>query len=210
MNAELARIQAALHPLDAPPDGECWNLAELMGLPSPAAPVLAAVLVGLVPRSDGLQVLLTRRTHGLRLHAGQVSFPGGRLEPGDANACAAALRETSEEVGIAASEIRPLGYLDPLRTVTGFRVLPLVAVIASNYVARPDAGEVEEVFEVPFSYLMNPDNLRTVDVELRGRLRAVLEFVDPGEPLDRGRRRRIWGVSASILLNLRERLGSTP
>ncbi|MDB6164567.1 MAG: hypothetical protein JWL98_1999 [Xanthomonadaceae bacterium] len=210
MNAELARIQAALHPLDAPPVGECWNLAELNDLGASTAPVLAAVLVGLVPRPDGLQVLFTRRTHGLRHHAGQVSFPGGRVEPGDADACAAALRETAEEVGIDAPEIHPLGYLDPVRTVTGFRVLPLVAVIASDYVAKPHPGEVEEVFEVPFSYLMDPDNLRTIDVEFRGRPRSVLEFVDPVEPLDVGRQRRIWGVSASILLNLRERLENTP
>jgi 8-oxo-dGTP pyrophosphatase MutT (NUDIX family) len=158
----------------------------------------------MVPRAQGLHVLLTRRTDALRHHAGQVSFPGGRVEAGDRDACATALRETAEEVGIAASLIRPLGYLDPLRTVTGFRVLPLVAVITPDYVAAPDPREVDEVFEVPFDYLMSPSNLRTVQVTLGGRPRTVLEFVGPGSS-----GRRIWGVSASILLNLRERMENT-
>ena len=127
-----------------------------------------------------------------------------RIEADDRDACAAALRETAEEVGISASLIQPLGYLDPLRTVTGFRVLPLVAVITADYEAAPDPREVEEVFEVPFDYLMSPSNLRSVQVTLGGRQRTVLEFVDPGSG-----GRRIWGVSASILLNLRERMENT-
>ena len=200
----LARVQAALHPLRSIPSGECWNLVELHGLLPDAPPVSAAVLVGIVQRPGGLQVLLTRRTHDLRHHAGQVSFPGGRVEAGDVDACATALRETHEEVGIAASQIRPLGYLDPLRTVTGFRVLPLVAVVTPDYVATPDPREVDDVFEVPFDYLMAPGNLRRISVDIGGRPRSVLEFVDR----DAGGR-RIWGVSASILLNLRQRMENT-
>ena len=204
MRDQLIRIQAALHPLHAVPVHDGWNLDELSGLLPATPPIPAAVLVGVVPREQGLQVLLTRRTDALRHHAGQVSFPGGRVEAGDRDACAAALRETAEEVGIAAPLIQPLGYLDPLRTVTGFRVLPLVAVITPDYVAAPDPREVDEVFEVAFDYLMSPSNLRSVQVTLGGRPRTVLEFVDPGSS-----GRRIWGVSASILLNLRTRMENT-
>jgi 8-oxo-dGTP pyrophosphatase MutT (NUDIX family) len=201
MKADLARIRAALHPLDVAPAAAGWNLDDVSDLLAIIdAPIPAAVLVGIVPREEGLQVLLTRRTHGMRHHAGQVSFPGGRVESVDRDACAAAVRETAEEVGIAATQIEPIGYLDALQTVTGFRVTPLVAVVAPDYIARPDPGEVDEVFEVALDYLMDAANLRTIEVELRGRRRSVLEFVDPQEG------RRIWGVSASILLNLRQRL----
>ena len=134
----IAAIRAALRPLDRAPGDTCWNAGELEGLLPADAPTEAAVLVGLVPRTDGLQVLFTRRTGGLRHHAGQVSFPGGRLEPGDRDAAAAALRETSEETGIPQALVTPLGYLDPIATVTGFRVLPTVAVIDAGYVAVPD------------------------------------------------------------------------
>jgi 8-oxo-dGTP pyrophosphatase MutT (NUDIX family) len=201
MTPAVARIQAALHPLYAAPVGGGWNLEELADLMPDVPPVPAAVLVGMVPRSRGWHVLLTRRTRDLRHHAGQVSFPGGRVEPGDVDACAAAVRETDEEVGIGAAQIQPLGYLDPVRTVTGFRVLPIVALLTPDYVARPDPREVDEVFEVPLDYLMAPANLRSIRIDVGGRPRSVLEFVDSG---DSGR--RIWGVSASILLNLRERL----
>ncbi|HEY4560649.1 MAG TPA: CoA pyrophosphatase, partial [Lysobacter sp.] len=120
--AEVARLRAALHPLDAPPRGDGWNLAELDGLVEAAAFRDAAVLVGLVPRDDGLRVLLTRRNDALRNHGGQVSFPGGRVDPGDADAIDAALRETTEEVGIPRELVVPIGYLDPVATITGFRV----------------------------------------------------------------------------------------
>lgn len=208
MQDQLIRIQAALHPLHAVPVRDGWNLDELAGLLPDTTPIPAAVLVGVVPRAQGLHVLLTRRTNALRHHAGQVSFPGGRVEAGDRDACATAMRETAEEVGIAASLIQPLGYLDPLRTVTGFRVLPLVAVITPDYVASPDPREVDEVFEVPFDYLMSPSNLRSVQVMLGGRPRTVLEFVDSDSSAGSSGR-RIWGVSASILLNLRERMEIT-
>ncbi len=200
----IARIQAALHPLQSVPSGECWNLVELDGLLPETPPVAAAVLVGMVQRPRGLQVLMTRRTHDLRHHAGQVSFPGGRVEDIDADACATALRETDEEVGIVASQVRPLGYLDPVRTVTGFRVLPLVALVTPDYVATPDPREVDEVFEVSFDYLMAPENLRRIRIDMGGRPRSVLEFVEPDTS-----GRRIWGVSASILLNLRQRMENT-
>lgn len=203
--AELARIRRALHPIGKTPADACWNLAELEGLLPPTPPVDAAVLVGLVARGSGLRVLFTRRTDALRHHAGQVSFPGGRIESSDCDAAAAAIRETGEEVGIAPAAITPLGYLDPIATITGFRVFPLVAALDADYAAVPQAGEVDEVFEVDFTRLMEPANLREISLELRGRSRRVLEYADPVHP-----GQRIWGVSASILFNLRQRMEATP
>jgi len=197
----IDRIAAALHPLTDAPAGEGWNHAEIIDLlPEGRALVEAAVLVGLIRRDEGMQVLLTRRTDALRNHAGQVSFPGGRLEADDADAVAAATRETFEEVGIPASLITPLGYLDAFTTITGFRVLPVVATIANDYVARPDANEVAEVFEVPLAFLLDPANLASLSLEHRGRARQVWEFSYPGQ--------RIWGVTAAIVVNLRERLAA--
>jgi 8-oxo-dGTP pyrophosphatase MutT (NUDIX family) len=203
LSPELLRIRSALHALDTEPLGACWNEHELADLLPSGTHVAAAVLVGLVPRAGGLRVLLTRRTQGLRHHAGQVSFPGGRIEASDADACAAALRETLEETGIPASLILPLGYLDPLATITGFRVIPLVAAIAPDFTAHPDPREVDEVFEVAFDTLMAPENLRRIAIDVGGRTRSVLEFAGGGPG------QRIWGVSAAILLNLRQRLEVT-
>ena len=199
---EIAELRAALQPLDAVVPDTCWNHAELEGLPIPAAGLAdAAVLVGLVPHAAGTTVLLTRRTDALRNHAGQVSFPGGRVEPDDADAIAAALRETGEEIGVPVHQISPIGLLDPLMTITGFRVLPVVAMIDRDYVAVPDPGEVAEVFEVPLAFLVDPANLGHHHVEFGGRRRRVLEFRYPAQ--------RIWGVTASILWNLRKRLEET-
>ena len=203
----LSRLHTALHPLAAMPTGEGWNHEELADLlPLQHIIAQAAVLVPLVPRDAGLQVLLTRRTDALRQHAGQVSFPGGRIEHDDADPVAAALREASEEVGLAPAQAWPLGYLDPLATVTGFRVLPVVARIDPAFVAVPDPAEVSDVFEVPLDWLMATDNVQHVAMDYRGRTRNVLEFRRaPAAPTQ-----RIWGATASILLNLRERLERLP
>jgi len=202
----LERIQAALHPLHVAPSGSGWNRDELAGLLDGVAETEAAVLVGLIPRDTGLEVLLTRRNDGLRNHAGQVSFPGGRIEPGDVDAVAAAVRETVEEIGIRRDQITPLGYLDPLITITGFRVLPVVAVIAPDHVAVPDPSEVAAVFEVALHFLLEPDSLQSVELEFGGRLRRVHEF----NRYARVPEQRIWGATASMLLNLRHRLGAPP
>ncbi|WP_269791441.1 CoA pyrophosphatase [Stenotrophomonas sp. Iso1] len=199
--AQLAgreRLQQALLPLANAPAGTGWNREELEDLLPPGPPVEAAVLAGLVPRASGTHVLLTRRTEALRNHGGQVGFPGGRVERSDRNPLAAALRESDEEIALPSSQVLALGYLDPFITITGFRVTPIVAVVDPAFVARPEPGEVAEVFEVPLDYLMNPDNLRLVEMEHRGRIRHVMEYAWPGH--------RIWGATAAILYNLRRRL----
>ena len=136
MMERLPALSHALHPLGAMPSASPWNFEELADLLGDAPAVEAAVLVGLVPRDNGLRVLLTRRTDSLRHHAGQVSFPGGRIEADDRDVTAAALREAHEEIGLEYGFATPLGFLDPLITITGFRVLPVVAWIDPRFVAR--------------------------------------------------------------------------
>jgi len=199
---QLDAIARAAHPLEPEPAGPEWNLDELEGLLDPAPPRPAAVLLGLVDRGSGLNLLLTRRNEALRLHAGQVSLPGGRVDPGDADARDAALREADEEIGLAREQARPLGYLDPMRTITGYRVVPLVAEVDPAFTARPDPAEVAAVFEVPLSFLLAPAHLRTLRMEFGGRPRRVLEYA----PYDGAPGHRIWGATASILYNLRQRL----
>jgi len=156
------------------------------------------VLVPIVARTEGFSVLLTRRTEHLSAHGGQVSFPGGRVESEDADAIAAALRETREEVGIGAELLRPFGYLDSLETISGFWVTPVVAWLDPSYHAQPDLNEVAHVFEVPLDSFLLAGNLRTLPMSFRGRPREVFEFAHDSE--------RIWGATAAMLLNLVRRL----
>ncbi|HET6782560.1 MAG TPA: DUF1289 domain-containing protein [Pseudoxanthomonas sp.] len=195
---ERQALLEILHPLNAMPSQQGWNHEELVDLLPPGPPIESAVLAGLVPRQNGTQVLLTRRTDGLRNHGGQVSFPGGRIEASDLDPVAAAIRETGEEIALAPRQIAPLGFLDPFTTISGFRVMPVVAAIDPDYVAVPNPDEVADVFEVPLDFLMAPENLRRVEVDYRGRRRAVLEYDWPGQ--------RIWGATAAMLFNLREKL----
>jgi 8-oxo-dGTP pyrophosphatase MutT (NUDIX family) len=191
-------LERSLHALRPAPTQRPWNLPELADLLPPTPLVPAAVLVGLRGHADGARVLLTRRPETLRQHAGQISFPGGRVDAGDADPLAAALRETEEEVGLPASAITPLGWLDPFATITGFHVWPLVAQLDPEVRLQPNADEVAEAFEVPLDFLLDPANARDVAVEWRGHTRTLVEF--------RWGRHRIWGATAAMLLNLRERL----
>lgn len=199
--ALVAGLRRATHPLTSPPQTPPWNLAELEGLPLPPQLRPAAVLVGIIPRITGAAVLLTRRTDSLRHHAGQVSFPGGSIEAGDAHPAAAALREAQEEVGLLPEQAQALGYLDPLHTLTGFRVLPTVVLVDPAFSPQPDPQEVADVFEVPMALLMDPERLDTIELQFGGRPRHVFQY--------RYDQQRIWGVTASILYNLRQRLAGT-
>ena len=167
------------------------------------APAPAAVLVPLVMRDGGLQVLLTRRTAHLRAHAGQISFPGGKLEFDDVDAVAAALRETEEEVGLAREHVEVIGALPMYATVTGFEVTPVVALVQPDFRLQLDAFEVAEAFEVPLSFLMTPAHHRRHRFELAGQQRQFLSM--PWQGLDAAgqlQRYFIWGATASMLRNL--------
>lgn len=167
------------------------------------APTAASVLVPLVMREDGLRVLLTRRTDHLRDHAGQISFPGGRAEPEDADAVATALRETEEEVGLAREHIEVIGHLPHYTTITRFVVTPVVALVRPGFTLALDDFEVAEAFEVPLPFLMTPAHHRRHVFEAAGQRRQFLSM--PWQGLDaQGQPREyfIWGATAAMLRNL--------
>ena len=137
----------------------------------------------------------------LTQHASQVSFPGGAIEPDDADAVAAALRETYEEVGIATELVRPFGFLDRFETISGFNVTPVVAQVDAGYQALPDPREVAEIFEVPLAYFLDARNLQRRRIDWRGRPRDIYDFPYNG--------RNIWGATAAMLLSLVRRLEAT-
>jgi 8-oxo-dGTP pyrophosphatase MutT (NUDIX family) len=156
----------------------------------------AAVLVPLVDRPHGLTVLLTQRTDHLTDHAGQISFPGGRLEPEDRDAYDAALRETEEEVGLTRDHVEIVGRLDTYVTGTGYEVTPIVGFVRVPYPMNPDPFEVAEVFEVPLDFILDPRNHQRQSRERAGIMRTF--FVLPYE------HRYIWGATAGMLVNLSE------
>lgn len=160
----------------------------------PPATRHAAVLVPLVDRQEGLQVLLTERSAHLKDHAGQISFPGGRIEAQDADPRAAALRETAEEIGLEARHVDVLGYLPDHVVVSGFRVTPVVAKVAADHALIVDHNEVAAVFEVPLSHLMNPANHKPRQRTFGGR-RFELTDLPYGD-------RNIWGATAGMLITL--------
>jgi 8-oxo-dGTP pyrophosphatase MutT (NUDIX family) len=166
-------------------------------------PVHASVLVPLTQRDEGLAVLLTQRTDHLHDHPGQVSFPGGRAEPEDADAVATALREAEEEIGLAPAFVDVIGQLPTYTTGTGFIVTPVVGVLRAGYDLRPDPFEVAEVFEVPLSFLMNPANHRWHTVEMAGVKREFLSMPWMGtDTAGQPRRYFVWGATAAMLRNL--------
>ena len=161
-------------------------------------PACAAVLVPLVVR-DRLTVLLTRRNDCLRDHAGQISFPGGRAEPVDADAAATALREAEEEIGLPADRVEVIGSLPVYATVSAYLVTPVVALVRPGFAVRLDSGEVTEVFEVPLDYLMQPDHHYRHAFAESGQHGQFYSM--PWEGGD-GRCYFIWGATAAMLRNL--------
>jgi 8-oxo-dGTP pyrophosphatase MutT (NUDIX family) len=157
----------------------------------------AAVLVPVIDRSEPT-VLLTQRTPDLTTHAGQISFPGGKIEPDDASPVAAALREAREETGLPPTLIEPIGYLDLYLTFSGFRILPTVARVKPDFTLTLNPDEVAEAFEVPLKFLMTPDNYQRKTRDWKGVQRDYYEI-----PFEN---RYIWGITAGILRNVYERI----
>lgn len=154
----------------------------------------AAVLVPIVARAEELAVLFTQRTAHLRDHSGQVSFPGGRAEPQDASAEITALRETREEIGLEPGRVEIVGRLPDYRTRTGYLIAPVIGVLSPPLELRPDAEEVESVFEVPLAFLLDPRNHARDSRLWQGERRWFYAI--------RYRERTIWGATAGMLVNL--------
>lgn len=192
LRERLARTRLPADPTDVvmPPGSDHWPQPMRDRLAATLTP--AGVLVPVLERREaGLSVLLTRRSAELKHHAGQVSFPGGRMEPGDVDIAATALRETHEEVGIAAEFVSIIGYLAPMPTITGYAVTPVVGLVDEAAEIVCDRTEVECTFEVPLVFLLDPANRRSVARELHGRSIPMVEFHYGGE--------RIWGATAFII-----------
>jgi 8-oxo-dGTP pyrophosphatase MutT (NUDIX family) len=172
-------------------DPELWKTAGV------TATRPAAVLVPVVDRAEPT-VLLTLRTAALPSHAGQIAFPGGKIDAGDTTPLAAALREADEEIGLDRKLVDPIGYLDLYLTMSGFRILPALARVDPGYTLTPNRTEVDDVFEVPLAFLMDVQNHALHSRDWKGVQRRyyAMPFGD----------RYIWGVTAGILRNLYERI----
>ncbi len=162
--------------------------------PPEKEPIPAAVLVPLINQPHGVTVMLTQRSPHLYDHAGQISFPGGRVDPGDADRVATALREAEEETGLPQASVAIIGTLPEFDIQTGFRVTPVVGWIEPPLTLNPDPFEVAEVFEVPLAFLLEPGNHRRHRDEINGRRRNYYSI--PYES------RNIWGATAGMLYSL--------
>ena len=163
-----------------------------------AASTAAAVLIPVIAHPQALTVLFTQRTPHLRSHSGQVSFPGGRAEPGDASAEFTALRETEEEIGLSPSVVEVLARLPDYRTRTGYRVTPVVGLLTPPVAFAPDPNEVAEIFEVPLAFLLDERNRQRRTREFQGQQVGYYVF-EYGEKV-------IWGATAGMLVNLHKML----
>ena len=160
----------------------------------PAAPAAAAVLVPIVDHDAGLTVLLTQRASHLKNHAGQISFPGGRIEPADLNPLQAALRETEEEIGLAREHITFAGYLEPHLVLSGFWVTPVVAFVQPGFELQLARGEVEAAFEVPLLHILDAANHQSRERKL-GEISVQVYDIPYGQ-------HHIWGATAGMLMGL--------
>lgn len=163
-------------------------------------PTPAAVLVPVVDRPSPT-VILTLRPQTMRKHPGQISFPGGRIDPGDDGPVSAALREAEEEIGLPPAKVEIIGVADRYRTVTGFEVIPVVGVVPPDLPLVAHAGEVEAMFEAPLRFLLDPANQVQREAQWRGQTRRYYEIDYQG--------RRIWGATAAMIVNLSRRLALT-
>ena len=176
-------------------DREMQNNAQFMA--EGVVPRHAAVLVGVVPRRGALQLLLTQRHADLKAHAGQIAFPGGRIDGGE-TPLQAALREAQEETGIAPGFVEHLGYLDGYVTGTGFFISPVVALLQEGFILQPQEDEVVDIFEVPLVFLMDAQNRKTLFRESDGKTWKYYSYPFDG--------RNIWGATAGMIKNLAEML----
>ncbi|MEM1267258.1 MAG: CoA pyrophosphatase [Pseudomonadota bacterium] len=200
MQHSIATLASAAPRLAAGFSSSDLDLSAVRGR-SLGTPRSAAVLVPLRDTAQGTQVILTRRARGLRHHPGQIAFPGGKLDAGDPSLEACALREAAEEIGLAPTDVRPLGRLSPHRTVTGFEITPILGAVARRFVPHPEAGEVDEVFEVPLAHLIDPAHHQIHTRVFRGEERRY--YVIPYGP------HYIWGATARIIIRLASGLHGT-
>ncbi|WP_323762402.1 CoA pyrophosphatase [Maricaulis sp.] len=203
--ALVARLRECLDPVDSPDLQPRQGDGFLDGKAPPPSPEFAdvdirtaAVIAPLILHDGPPRLLLTERASHLPRHAGQISFPGGRIDPGGETAAEAAVRELEEEVGIARAHVELVGRFDSYATVTGYHVTPFVGVIRPGYTLRPDPGEVADVFETPFDFLMDPANHQRHSREWQGHVRHY--YAMPWQE------RYIWGATAGMLKSLHDRL----
>jgi 8-oxo-dGTP pyrophosphatase MutT (NUDIX family) len=203
MIADLARARLRPEPPDygdliSRPRGDHDHQPEPIAPPDERAAVPAAVLIPIVLREDGPTVLLTLRASGLRSHSAQVAFPGGRVDAVDDSPVVTALRETEEEIGLSRERIQTVGFLDAYLTGTGYRIVPVVGLVAPPFDLTLNPHEVDDAFETPLAFLMDPANHHREGREWKGRYRTyyAMPFGD----------RYIWGATAGMIRNLYERL----
>ncbi len=184
-------VKAALAKL--PPDiAQAWFNSPLLS---------AAVLIPLIPRPDGMTMLLTRRAEHVKHHAGQISFPGGRTKTSDDGPRDTALRETAEEIGVPPAQVTVIGYLEAYPVVTGYAVVPVVGIVDGDPPLRLDSSEVAEAFEVPLAFLRDENNVRPASRVYKGIEVETYEYLYGGH--------RIWGATADMIKNFNEKAFKT-